>query len=95
MSELKQIAEGYFVRPLTGRECVAFLDLSAGRDDSPQQAIKMMAGCCAIGVVDADNKKVNESADFWLDQPLDLINTLGQAVIANSGLTTVENEQGN
>ena len=95
MPELKQIAEGYFVRPLTGRECVAFLDLSAGRDDSPQQAIKMMAGCCAIGIVDANNVKVNESVDFWLDQPLELITTLGQEVVAHSGLTTVEKEQGN
>lgn len=98
--KLKEIINGYHVRRLTAGECVSFLDLMDQRtsrgEGSPQDDIRDMAAACAIGVVDADNKKVNSDPAYWLDnETLDVVNQCGQAVIESSGLTSIEAERGN
>ncbi len=81
-SQLKLVVEGCYLKELTAKD---YIDLSVyftKEDAAVSDTIKAMAGFCTVAIVDKDNKLIHESIDDWLDEPYEVVQKCGLAVLA-------------
>ena len=94
-NESREIVEGYYLKTLTGKDYIELMGHTVSEEDPPAVSIRSMAEFCVIGIVDCMGGKIHATADEWLDEPFELIELCGNAIVSAITSKNIEDKKGN